>query len=101
MTGRGGAQGYLWTGVRVVPAEGRVEARGKFSRKRKTANESDDKGQGSAAKDSEGDVEPLAKRERLNEEKGLEEGDSRESIPLPKEDTMETPVDSDVQMLES
>ncbi|KAF4622746.1 hypothetical protein G7Y89_g14277 [Cudoniella acicularis] len=35
MTGRGGAEGYLWTGVRVIPAKGRVEARGKFAKKRK------------------------------------------------------------------
>jgi tRNA (adenine-N(1)-)-methyltransferase non-catalytic subunit len=35
MTGRGGAEGYLWTGIRVLPAKGRVEARGKFGRKRK------------------------------------------------------------------
>jgi tRNA (adenine58-N1)-methyltransferase non-catalytic subunit len=34
MTGRGGAEGYLFTGVRVVPAVGRVEARGKFVRKK-------------------------------------------------------------------
>jgi len=34
MTGRGGAEGYLFTGIRVVPAEGRVEARGKFARKK-------------------------------------------------------------------
>ncbi|KAH7370922.1 Gcd10p family-domain-containing protein [Rhexocercosporidium sp. MPI-PUGE-AT-0058] len=34
MTGRGGAEGYLFTGIRVIPATGRVEARGKFSKKR-------------------------------------------------------------------
>lgn len=34
MTGRGGAEGYLFTAVRVIPAEGRVEARGKFVRKK-------------------------------------------------------------------
>lgn len=34
MTGRGGAEGYLFTGTRVIPAEGRVEARGKFVRKK-------------------------------------------------------------------
>jgi tRNA (adenine-N(1)-)-methyltransferase non-catalytic subunit len=34
MTGRGGAEGYLFTGTRVIPAEGRVEARGKFARKK-------------------------------------------------------------------
>ena len=37
MTGRGGADGYLFTGVRVQPAEGRVEARGKFVRKKEKA----------------------------------------------------------------
>ena len=35
MTGRGGAEGYLWSGTRVVPAVGKVEARGKFGRKRR------------------------------------------------------------------
>ena len=34
MTSRGGAEGYLWTGVRVVPAEGKISARGKFAKKR-------------------------------------------------------------------
>jgi len=34
MTGRGGAEGYVLTAVRVVPAEGRVEARGKFGKKK-------------------------------------------------------------------
>ncbi|RDL33953.1 Uncharacterized protein BP5553_08321 [Venustampulla echinocandica] len=99
MTGRGGAQGYLWTGVRVVPAVGRVEARGKFSRKRKVPNESNDKDKGSASKDVEEGVEPSVKRERVDEEKRVEEGENQGSILL-KEDTVET-LDSDVQMLES
>jgi len=34
MTGRGGAEGYLFTAVKVIPASGKVEARGKFVRKR-------------------------------------------------------------------
>lgn len=34
MTGKGGAEGYVFTGVRVIPAEGRVEARGKFVRRK-------------------------------------------------------------------
>lgn len=38
MTGRGGAEGYIFTGTRVLPVEGRVEARGAFKR-RKTAGE--------------------------------------------------------------
>lgn len=35
MTSRGGAEGYLFTATRVLPTEGRVEARGKFSKRRK------------------------------------------------------------------
>jgi len=34
MTGKGGAEGYLFTAVRVIPAEGKVEARGKFARRK-------------------------------------------------------------------
>jgi tRNA (adenine-N(1)-)-methyltransferase non-catalytic subunit len=39
MTGKGGAEGYLFTAVKVVPAAGKVEARGKFSRKRTAASD--------------------------------------------------------------
>ena len=35
MMGRGGAEGYLFTGTRVLPAEGKVEARGRSKRRRK------------------------------------------------------------------
>lgn len=35
MTGRGGAEGYLFTGWRTLPAEGKISARGKFHKKRK------------------------------------------------------------------
>jgi tRNA (adenine-N(1)-)-methyltransferase non-catalytic subunit len=35
MTAKGGAEGYLFTAVRVIPARGKVEARGKFGKKRK------------------------------------------------------------------
>lgn len=34
MTGRGGAEGYLFTATRVLPAEGKVEARGKVKRRK-------------------------------------------------------------------
>ena len=34
MIGRGGAEGFLFTGTRVIPAEGRVEARGNFKRRK-------------------------------------------------------------------
>jgi tRNA (adenine-N(1)-)-methyltransferase non-catalytic subunit len=34
MTGRGGAEGYLFTATRVLPVEGKIEARGKFKRRK-------------------------------------------------------------------
>ena len=34
MTGRGGAEGYLFTATRVLPAEGKVEARGNYKRRK-------------------------------------------------------------------
>ena len=41
MMGRGGAEGYLFVGTRVLPAEGKVEARGKVGKKRKIDVERD------------------------------------------------------------
>ena len=35
MMGRGGAEGYLFTGTRVIPAEGQVQARGVFAKSTK------------------------------------------------------------------
>ncbi|KAF2789284.1 Gcd10p-domain-containing protein [Melanomma pulvis-pyrius CBS 109.77] len=41
MTSHGGSEGYLFTATRVLPAEGRVEARGRFrGKKRKTGADS-------------------------------------------------------------
>lgn len=34
MTGRGGAEGYIFSATRVIPAEGKVSARGKFKRRK-------------------------------------------------------------------
>ena len=34
MTGRGGAEGYVFTATRVIPAEGKIQARGKFKRRK-------------------------------------------------------------------
>lgn len=34
MMGKGGADGYVFTGWRAIPAEGRISARGKFQKKR-------------------------------------------------------------------
>ena len=39
MTSRGGAEGYLFVATRVLPAEGKVEARGRASKKRKVVAE--------------------------------------------------------------
>ena len=38
MTGRGGSEGYVFTATRVLPAEGKVEARGKFKRRKVEAD---------------------------------------------------------------
>ena len=45
MTGRGGAEGFIFTAVRVHPASGKVEARGKFCKRRKI-DDSQDKASG-------------------------------------------------------
>ena len=60
MTGKGGAEGYLFTAVRVIPAEGRVEARGKFAR-RKAAEVSGAK----VELDAEAEVESPPKKMKL------------------------------------
>lgn len=38
MTSMGGAEGFLFTAVKVIPARGKVEARGKFTKTKKRAN---------------------------------------------------------------
>ena len=53
MTGRGGAGGYIFTATKVLPAEGRVEARGKFGRKRGGENDCKDDEQKKAKKEGE------------------------------------------------
>jgi tRNA (adenine-N(1)-)-methyltransferase non-catalytic subunit len=44
MTSRGGSEGYLWTAVRVIPAEGKIEARGKYVRKKTDTAAKEEKG---------------------------------------------------------
>jgi tRNA (adenine-N(1)-)-methyltransferase non-catalytic subunit len=44
MMGRGGAEGYVFVGTRVLPAEGKVEARGKVGKKRKIEVETEGEG---------------------------------------------------------
>lgn len=57
MTSRGGAEGFLWTATRVIPAEGKVEARGKFRRRKegeaKSAEQPEDGRKRSAEEEGE------------------------------------------------
>ncbi|CZR53593.1 probable translation initiation factor 3 (eIF-3) zeta subunit [Phialocephala subalpina] len=65
MTAKGGAEGYLFTATRVLPAEGKVEARGKFARKKtevKSANGNREPANKKMKVDGavvEGDVDPM------------------------------------------
>lgn len=57
MTARGGAEGYLFTGVKVLPAEGKIEARGKYSRRRtELGKREDEKGDESKSEISGQDI---------------------------------------------
>lgn len=49
MTGRGGAEGYLFTATRVLPAEGKVEARGKYKRRKLVEDSTRASSQGQAS----------------------------------------------------
>ena len=40
MTGRGGSEGYIFTATRVIPAEGKIEARGQFKKRKLNDNTS-------------------------------------------------------------
>ena len=55
MTGKGGAEGFVFTGTRVLPAEGKVEARGNYKRRK-----ADEKG---ANRGPEGCEDAAANRE--------------------------------------
>lgn len=75
MTGRGGAEGYVFTGQRVIPAEGKVEARGNFKKRKVEVESSDVKGPvgpvellkaeeaGSTTLAEEGDIAPVLETE--------------------------------------
>lgn len=67
MMGRGGAEGYIFVGTRVLPAEGKVEARGKIGKKRKI--EVDKEGGGvikGEGVDGAGTVEELASLDTIS-----------------------------------
>ncbi|KAJ4331759.1 tRNA (adenine(58)-N(1))-methyltransferase non-catalytic subunit trm6 [Ascochyta clinopodiicola] len=52
MTSKGGAEGYIFTGTRVIPVEGRVEARGHGTRKKRKTVQTE----GEAAVENNADV---------------------------------------------
>ena len=54
MTSKGGAEGYLFTAMKVIPAEGPVQARGNFSKKRKPAESVGQASEAKVPKRSEG-----------------------------------------------
>jgi tRNA (adenine58-N1)-methyltransferase non-catalytic subunit len=74
MTGRGGAEGYLFTAVRVIPAEGRVEARGKFVRRKEGKSaETPGKEKEKTAEDAEdGEVEAGSPPKKIKLEQSMD-----------------------------
>ena len=72
MTGKGGAEGYVFTATRVTPAEGRVEARGNFAKRRKVVDVVD-KGKEDAGMDDVG-VEADGMRAKLDDSRVGKEG---------------------------
>ena len=71
MTGKGGAEGYLFTAVRVIPAEGRVEARGKFTRRKAGG-----RGDVELERDTEGEVGSPGKNRKLDDMADKTEADA-------------------------
>lgn len=54
MTSKGGAEGYLFTATRVLPAQGKVQARGNFTKKRKAADYLEKEGSSTKTKSAPG-----------------------------------------------
>ena len=63
----------MWTGVRVIPAKGRVEARGKFTRKRAVGEEVVGKEGKKAKVDAEGSTDNGGDSESTKVGNGYEE----------------------------
>ncbi|PVH69474.1 Gcd10p-domain-containing protein [Cadophora sp. DSE1049] len=93
MTGRGGAEGYLFTGVRVIPARGRVEARGKFAKKRAdkaVVSKEKEETEGGEGGDGKGDVEVP-----MNVDGGKRAGEEDATSP-PKRVKLDAQVESEI-----
>jgi len=78
MTMKGGAEGYVFSATRVVPVEGRVEARGRFLKKRKI--------------DVDGSVSVGGRRES-----GNGDGDTRKKSKVENDNEVEDVVDVGAQ----
>lgn len=86
MTGRGGAEGYLFVGTRVLPAEGKVEARGRPPRSKKTKTE-----ESNGATENEGPLGSPLKKQKI------EQQDTQPDVETPVQVSKET-SDVDVNM---
>lgn len=104
MTSKGGAEGYVWTSTRVIPAEGRVSARGNGRRNQKNERKevlvkvgeaedvamSEGTGVEAAAATPEGlgnELEGVRQTERLKRERA--NGDTEEGADVPLSDRQE------------
>lgn len=79
MTGRGGAEGYIFVGTRVLPAEGKVEARGRPPRGKKVKVE--ERPESVEKLDDEISQSPL-KKQKIADQDSVAEGEkaSKEDI---------------------
>ena len=105
MTGRGGAEGYIFVGTRVIPAEGKVEARGRPPRGKKVkAEESNEPGAQQAADAETAAVDMKAmemvgsplKRQKV----GLVEQDENDELPVlgPATEALEQEQDESIEV---
>jgi tRNA (adenine-N(1)-)-methyltransferase non-catalytic subunit len=96
MTGRGGAEGYLFTAVRVIPAEGRVEARGKFVRRKegKSAETPGEEKEKTAEDAEDGEVEAGSPPKKIKLEQSMdavaEKGVEASNAAVTEEESVQT-----------
>jgi tRNA (adenine-N(1)-)-methyltransferase non-catalytic subunit len=64
MTGRGGAEGYIFVATRVLPAEGKVEARGRPPRGKKVKAQDVD---GASVKRESSPLESPLKKQKVDD----------------------------------
>lgn len=94
MTGRGGAEGYIFVGTRVIPAEGNVEARGSGRRGKKAKGERNNEMEAQRAADREF-LEDIDRQQEGEESRLLQSPLKKQKVELPE--VVEQP-DEDVDM---